>query len=167
MSRHNSKEYYSDWKTPYFILNLDPASDFEANKIINADNYYTVKDNGLNLSWDGNIYLNYPGGKGKNNISNSTLWINKAIYEIENNVNCLNIIICLFSVEHLNINPQLFKYPICFLRKRISFVKDGNTSSPSHNNALALLSKNEDIILPKFINEFREIGTSVKMNILY
>lgn len=75
--RHSSKK--QDWGTPPWIaeiahnvldgIDLDPATSGKANKIIQAECYFTEKENGLrsSLRWCGlrrpsSIWLNPPGG---------------------------------------------------------------------------------------------------------
>lgn len=154
ITRHGySDNYFSDWHTPNYIIDrvkqlyggtidLDPCTDEIAQKSIQATSFFTKEDNGLLQLWFGNIYLNYPGGRtGK--YSNSTIWFDKAEREFTKTEEVENIVICLFSVEHLNINPNMFSYTLCFLRDRIPFVRNNVVSKPSHNNALLLMSKTE------------------------
>jgi len=65
---NNSGE--NEWYTPpKFIesarlvmgrIDLDPASSDRANKIVKAENYYTIETNGLEQKWYGNVWLNPP-----------------------------------------------------------------------------------------------------------
>jgi len=60
----------SEWYTPFSYIeaihrtmggiDVDPASTEEANKIIKAKIFYTKKDNGLNKTWRGNVFMNPP-----------------------------------------------------------------------------------------------------------
>ena len=45
------------------FVDLDPASDAEANDRVKARYIYTKEDNGLNQAWFGKVFLNPPGGK--------------------------------------------------------------------------------------------------------
>lgn len=70
---HHHRTNYTgenEWYTPAkFIelarevmgsIDLDPASSDKAQKQIQAENYFTAKDNGLRQEWHGNIWLNPP-----------------------------------------------------------------------------------------------------------
>lgn len=45
-------------------IDLDPASSSTANEIVRADKFYSVDDDGLDLNWFGNVYLNPPYARG-------------------------------------------------------------------------------------------------------
>jgi len=68
---NNSKN--DEWYTPKYIvdiarnimgnIDLDPASCFLANQIVNADKYYSLEDDGLQQKWFGRVWLNPPYSK--------------------------------------------------------------------------------------------------------
>ncbi|MBM0740412.1 hypothetical protein JOY44_02070 [Phormidium sp. CLA17] len=61
------------------------ASNVEAQSWINASQYYTNEQDGMNLPWFGCVWLNPPYGKRslKDGVYGSTAWILKAIAEFE------------------------------------------------------------------------------------
>lgn len=60
----------NDWYSPPWVVDavravvgefdLDPASCEVANRVVRADRYYTVEDNGLALPWEGQVWCNPP-----------------------------------------------------------------------------------------------------------
>ena len=65
---HNSGN--NEWYTPnkyierarraMHSIDLDPASCNEANRVVQADRFFTVLNNGLDQDWSGNVWLNPP-----------------------------------------------------------------------------------------------------------
>jgi ParB family chromosome partitioning protein len=60
----------NEWYTPHDIvesarmvmgeIDCDPASSDKANETIKAKTFYTIKENGLEQSWSGNVWMNPP-----------------------------------------------------------------------------------------------------------
>ena len=67
---------FTEWYTPQKYIesarivmgsiDLDPASSAEANKTIQADKFFTEKEDGLKQEWYGNVWLNPPYSKVSN-----------------------------------------------------------------------------------------------------
>jgi len=61
----------NEWLTPPYILNslgpfdLDPCAPIDPPWKM-AENYYTIKDDGLVQSWKGKVWCNPPYGNNKN-----------------------------------------------------------------------------------------------------
>ena len=53
-------EYIEKARDVLINIDLDPASNDKANKIIKAKRYYTAKDNGLSKDWSGKVWMNPP-----------------------------------------------------------------------------------------------------------
>lgn len=117
-------EYY----TPKFIIeaarevmgsiDLDPASCKEANQIVKADNFFTKQDNGLDMNWYGNVWMNHPFSK------DNKLWIDKLICEF--NQGKVNQAMCITyaSTSERWFRP-LYQFPICFLYPRTNYLLPG------------------------------------------
>lgn len=120
-----------EWYTPSYIveparqcmgsIDLDPASCWQANRVVKAAGYFELANNGLELPWNApNVWLNHPFGKAVNK-----LWINKLIseYEIGNFEQACGI--CFASTSEAWFQP-LYDYPLCFISPRVNYVgQDG------------------------------------------
>ena len=47
------------------VIDLDPASCSLANKVVRANNIFTIEDDGLSKPWFGNVWMNHPFHKGE------------------------------------------------------------------------------------------------------
>ena len=153
---NNSGE--NEWYTPQYIIDsakivmgeidLDPASSELANKIVQAKNYYTVKEDGLKQDWYGKIWLNPPYSQPEiNNFAEAV--VSKKYNEIMilvNNATETNWF--RIMAEKSNV--------ICFINRRLKFIdKNGNPSgSPLQGQAIIYKGKNVD----GFIKEFKRSG---------
>lgn len=113
-------------------IDLDPASSFEFNKLVNASMYYTEQLNGLIQLWAGNVFLNPPGGKIKK------FWEKLIKHVLSGDVT--KAFWVGFSVEQLCLLSDQEYGPLdfstCILRKRVHFNNEtlGPGDSPSHGN---------------------------------
>ena len=159
------------WQTPDHVLelvqklfegriDLDPASDEQANQRVKAQRIITREHNALECSWGegnlGNIYLNPPGGKLKNKSLVRLFWRKLMTQRFD------QAVFMAFSCEALQTTqgdvPCMLDFPICIPRKRICFISpDGLTKiAPSHSNAI--------VYIPGEINhteEFLELFTAL------
>lgn len=136
-------------------IDLDPASSKFANEYVNADNFYTPSDDGLNNQpWYGKVYLFPPSGTyfwhkkdeywkmtracSPTLISSHAVWFRKlfkAWYhgEIEQGLyfsNCPD----MFRYEQ-----RLFDFPVCILRTVPTLVARTNEGVKRHNTCTSFL----------------------------
>jgi hypothetical protein len=165
------------WFTPQDIIeksrdvlggiDLDPASELEANEKVLAKRIITKEECGLLAPWrcEGlNIFLNPPSGKlfGK---SLPLLFWNRLMQEAPEFNHAIFIIFSLNqlqSFQQRTMNPLCF--PICFAKKRLHFElptdilsKTGKKDSPTHANAIVYIPGRVDNT-DKFMNIFSEVG---------
>ncbi len=119
----------SDWYTPAPLvdaarelmggIDLDPASDEEANRIVRADRYYGVVDNGLKQPWSGRVFLNPPGGLVE------AFW-KKTVRERRHFSQLVWIGYSLQQLQTLQTANRItpLRYPLCFPARRIAFVEN-------------------------------------------
>ncbi len=140
-------------------IDTDPASSPEFNLIVQATQIYTEHTNGLIQVWNGNTFLNPPGGfiiefwrKLMESISNGT--VEKAFW-------------VGFSVEQLCLLADQEFHPLdfssCILRKRTSFNTEAlmPSGAPSHGNYVTALGCDQT----KFEELFHSLGKIIHGNL--
>ncbi len=152
-------------------IDLDPTSCDEAQDRINADEYYTSEEDGLEQSWWGNVFLN-PPSKCDSICPNQRCscqyprrFMAKAFEEFYNGENQVdNIFYVGFNIGQLKyfgrIDHNAKHVVICTPIQRIHFVNvEGVISkSPTHENFLMLIT--EDIrVRTRFVEHMSVIGT--------
>lgn len=147
-------------------IDLDPASCLEANRaLVQARGFYSEKDNGLLRPWQGNVWLNPPGGaldenlvaKKNGRLSSTKVWWRKLLREWQSG-RVEQACFLAFSMEAIQstqnyseaypwagIDRGLASFQVCIPSYRIRFVTpadDGELRigvSPTHANAIAYL----------------------------
>jgi len=152
----------NEWDTPpEFIqsarvvmgnIDVDPASNEEANEIIQADRFYTTEDNGLDKSWNGNIWLNPPYSQPLITEFSKTL-VEK--YESQEIKQACVLINNATETTWFQGMLELCKC-VCFPKGRIKFIdKLGNPSgAPLQGQAILYFGENENL----FSQEFSKYG---------
>lgn len=160
-----------DWYTePKYIhaarevmggIDLDPASEAEANKVIQATTYYTKEQNGLLLPWKGRIFLNPPGGLVVEFWEKLMFSLAEPTMDESKVTEFIWIGYSLEQLQTLQVCPRVPQdFSICTPKKRIAFVendakralrvqkclKDGKAfkekTSPSHANYIVYSGPN-------------------------
>jgi phage N-6-adenine-methyltransferase len=162
----DSEEWYTP---PEFIkavhqvlgsIDLDPASCDIANRVVQAKQYFTKYDDGLNKEWHKKIFLNPPYGRvGTDRQRGQTeLWIQKLIAEYEAG-NVSEAILLVNAYLYKVWFAPLFAYPLCFPTGRLSFwnAESKHGRSP-HSSALVYFGENTQ----KFVDVFSQFGPVVK-----
>lgn len=145
-----------EWFTPSNIIeaarstmgsiDLDPASCAQANKTVQAEQYLTVKVDGLKAMWFGNIFLNHPYGR-----DNNKRWITKLIrsYQMGHVQQACALVFASTSEGWFQ---PLFDYPICFIRGRVRHGSpDGaNPKASTKGSAVIYLGPHHDLFSKYF-----------------
>jgi len=131
-------------------IDTDPASHEEANKVVNAVEYFTTKDDGLKQEWLGRVWLN-PPYEGKLIVR----FMDKLAESVKsgdtteatvlvNNATETRWFACLASLSAC----------LCFPTGRIKFWHPRKESVPLQGQCIAYIGENTE----KFISEFHQFG---------
>lgn len=158
----------NEWYTPETYVNaaravmggvdLDPASNEYANRVIKAGAFYTRQDDGLSRAWFGRIWLNPPYGREEAQTeSNQAVWSRRLIDEYDAG-NVFQAVLLVNAVPGNRWFAPLWRFPICFPDHRIRFYnEDTAAGQPTHSNALVYLGEN----VSGFVTVFSAIGPVV------
>lgn len=160
-----SAEWYSPEPVPALArrlmggIDLDPASSAEANRTVGARRIYTAEQDGLGRSWEGAVYLNWPGGRDENNVSNAQLWVAKLLEEYWSGRTTEAVVLVFNAATSAEWFQPFWDHALCFPRGRLAFVRPGGVvgDSPSHSNAVAYLGERHD----RFADLFAPLGRIV------
>lgn len=150
----------NEWYTPESIIalvrevlgdiNVDPASNDEANKVVRAQTYYTEADSGLDHEWHGKIWLNPPYSRDM-----MPKFVDKLVLEHEAG-NCRESIM----VSHNNTDTAWFQKiakscnAVCFPSRRIKFYRGDDVAAPVNGQVFVYVGDNVD----RFVDVFSSQG---------
>lgn len=151
----------NEWYTPKeFIdaaaaamgsIDTDPASSDIANKIVGANQYYTIETNGLDKDWIGNVWLNPP-------YSSDLIdkFIDKLVLEVDNG-NTKQAIVLVNNATETGWFGKIVKKAsaICFPKSRVKFyMPDGKTGAPLQGQAVLYIGSE----YRRFLDAYSAIG---------
>lgn len=150
----------NEWYTPEkFIesarrvmgsIDIDPASNDEAQLTIKAGKYFTLETNGLTQAWAGNVWLNPPY---------SGQEIRQFIEKLQAETLNGNITQAVVLTNN-NTDTQWFSMLyslckcVCFTKGRINFYRGSETSSPTNGQCFFYIGTD----VKEFANEFSSHG---------
>lgn len=149
----------NEWYTPAEIIeaarsamgsiDVDPASNDIAQKVVKAGAYYTAETNGLDKTWTGNVWMNPPYASdliGK--------FIDKLIAERKNYTQAIILVNNATETEWFNKIISISS-AVCFPKSRVKFyMPDGKTGAPLQGQAVLYIGENKD----KFYSAFACMG---------
>ncbi len=132
-------------------IDLDPASNDMAQKVVKATKYYTIDDDGLTKQWKGKVWMNPPY---------TSLVINRFIDKLVSHYISGDISEAIVLTNN-NTDTKWFDQAagvasgICFTKGRINFMKrDGSFSSPTNGQVFFYFGDNIEM----FAEEYSEFG---------
>lgn len=130
-------------------IDIDPASSEIAQRWVKAEIFYTIKDNGLDKTWNGNLWLNPPYGK------HISLWTEKAVSEFDQgNIQQAVLLVrpAPASSWYMDLSKRFAK---CETYRRICFINANGEAQkqPPHGNVFFYLGEQEQL--------FREVFSTI------
>lgn len=134
-------------------IDLDPASCEQADRLVRARTFYTLREDGLTLPWWGRVFLNPPGGTrrpgpGRRPVSQAALWWATLAQRFEHG-RIEQAAFVVFNLETLRHavgwgGSHPLDFPIVLFADRIDYRRPGRhgpepQGSPSHPSALVYL----------------------------
>ena len=131
------------------VIDIDPATDEEAQQTIKAARYVTKVSQGLDQAWYGKVFLNPPGGKiiqsgaGRRPVSSAAVWWAKLLSEVVKGHTTEAIFVC-FNLEAM-LNTQRFgplpiqAFTFCVPAKRLKYPSANGSKSKSPPGASAIV----------------------------
>ena len=149
----------NEWYTPADIIeaaravmgsiDIDPASNDIAQKVVKAKIYYTAESNGLNKKWTGNVWLNPPYASeliGK--------FVDKLIKEQEHYEQAIILVNNATETEWFRKIISIAS-AVCFPKGRVKFyLPDGKTGAPLQGQAILYIGASPK----KFTDAFLKVG---------
>lgn len=158
-------EYIEAAREVMGVIDLDPATTHRVNaERVKAVAYFDQELNGLENEWNGNVFLNPPGGRvGRK--SSAAVWWDKLVEEyLADRVR--QAIFLGFSIEIMATSQDskmwAGQFPFCIPRNRIEFVNEQfeKGTSPTHSNVVVYLPPRRCNIerVEQFENSFSQFG---------
>ncbi len=155
-----------EWYTPPFLadaarkvlgkIDLDPASCDEANKVVHAEKFFSLADDGLQHEWRGRIFLNPPFKR----------WL---VDKFIDKLLCSDVDAAV-ALTNASTDSQWFQRlalrsdGVCFLTGRIKFLQpDGNASKLTAKNGCCVFYLGSDVEL--FFEVFQPLGLCTQFNL--
>jgi phage N-6-adenine-methyltransferase len=152
---YTPREYIEAAREVMGGIDLDPASCEAANRVVQADKYHTVEDNGLKWPWFGRVWLNPPYGKTAGR-SNAGIWLDRLLSEHETGRVSAACILVGANTDTQWFQP-LWDMPLCFVAGRIAF-EGGEGDSNTNGSAIAYLGPDAE----RFRDVFARLGAIVR-----
>ncbi len=141
---HESVEYYTPQeyieaaREVLGEIDLDPASCEAAQEWIQARIYYTKEQDGLFLPWSGRVWLNPPYSK-TGGESNQALWSQRLQAEYMAGNVAEAVLLVKAALGYKWFDELWYKWPVCFARERISFVREDGSDEGQSKQGTAFL----------------------------
>lgn len=160
------ERYTNEWYTPekYIMaarsvmgdIDLDPASNEIANKVVQAQKIFTIEDNGLSKRWYGRVYLNPPFED-----NGQKRWARYLLGQFEDG-NVEQAILLVTANTEVGWFQPFYDFKICMIKGRLNYwtpTPDNftRTHQSRFGTCFVYMGDQEE----KFIKEFHQFGRVV------
>lgn len=153
----------NEWFTPkvyidavYQVLgriDVDPASNPQANETVKAKTFYTQDDNGLEHDWPGKVWLNPPYG------GEAADFIARLLQQFEAGITTEAITVVNSNVTDTKWFAPLWDHTLCFTNHRINFSSPTEAANGStHGSVFVYLGWR----VQRFVESFWQFGVVVR-----
>jgi len=142
-------EYIEAAREVMGTIDLDPASNKEANRTVKADHYFTAEDDGLAQDWYGNMWINPP--------YQADLIIQFADKIASESANFVQAVVLVNNATETRWFRKIVDVStaIVFPTGRVNFRRpDGSTGPPLQGQAILYIGENAE----QFLSRFSEFG---------
>jgi hypothetical protein len=159
----------NEWYTPaqyidavYDVMgqiDVDPASNAEANELVAATTYYDINSDGFNREWHGTVFMNPPYGRDAElAMSNQAKWTKRLIEQYNAGITTEAILLVNAVTDRRWFAP-LWDYPICFTNHRVPFYRPGGDAGaqPVIGSVFVYFGSNS----MRFADVFKQFGAVV------
>lgn len=148
---YTPKEYIEAAREVMGSIDIDPASNDIAQKVVQAKTYYTAETNGLDKAWNGNIWLNPPYS-----IELIVQFVSKLVAERNSYSQAIVLVNNATETEWFNKIISVAS-AVCFPKGRVKFyLPDGRICAPLQGQAIIYIGDNKE----NFVDVFSKLGWS-------
>lgn len=134
-------------------IDLDPASCAEANEIVQAKEFFGLRNDGLAQEWTGRVWLNPPYGRDPG----PGPFVTKLISHFQNHQVEAAVLLVNAHCTDTEWFQGLWDGHLCFTDHRINFSGDDARSGSTHGSVFVYFGKNKS----EFTKQFSQFGAVV------
>jgi lambda repressor-like predicted transcriptional regulator len=148
---YTPSEYIDSARAVMGGIDVDPASNDQANETIHAGTYYTPETDGLTHDWPGRVWLNPPWG------GDQAKFLASLVDQYTSGITTEAIVLVNAHATETTWFAPMWDHTLCFTDHRINFYGTAGSGS-THGSVFVYLGPNRD----RFIREFQRWGYVVE-----
>lgn len=144
-------EYIESVRAVMGGIDVDPASNPQANETVGAATYYTSETDGLAHEWPGRVWLNPPWG------GQQSEFVARLVQQFSDGITTEAVVLVNAHATETTWFAPLWDHVMCFTDHRINFYGTAGIGS-THGSVFVYLGQNRDA----FVREFARWGYTVE-----